>query len=127
MIVDSSALMALLLREEGWERIAAALSACERPAVGAPTLTETSVVLRAKGVSPFVLDALIRRAGIEVIAFSEQHAVLASDAYGRYGRGRHRASLNFGDCMTYATAQLAGAPLLFVGDDFRHTDLQSAL
>ena len=127
MIVDSSALIALLIREPGWERIAEALTCRPNPAIGAPTLTETAIVLLAKGAPPSLLPALLRRTGIEVVAFTERHADLAADAYARYGRGRHPASLNYGDCMTYAVARLATAPLLFVGNDFSQTDLEAAL
>jgi ribonuclease VapC len=127
VIVDASALVALLLREPGWERIADALTAHAVVAIGAPTLTETAIVLHAKGAPPSLLPALLQRAGIEVVPFTEHHATLAADAYATYGRGRHAASLNFGDCMTYAVARAAHAPLLFVGDDFARTDLEPAL
>ncbi len=127
MIVDSSALVALVLREPGWERIAAELTTRTHVAIGAPTLAETATLLHAKGVPPSLLPALLRRANIEVVAFTERHADLATDAYVRYGRGRHLAALNFGDCMTYAVARMAAAPLLFVGNDFTRTDLEPAL
>jgi len=127
MIVDSSALVALVLREPGWERIAAELTNSRSVAIGAPTLTETAIVLHAKGAPSSLLPALLRRAGIDVVAFTERHADLAADAYARYGRGRHAAALNFGDCMTYAVARMASAPLLFVGNDFSQTDLETAL
>jgi len=127
VIVDSSALIALLIREPGWERIAEALTGRPNPAIGAPTLTETAIVLLAKGAPPSLLPALLRRTGIQVVAFTERHADLAADAYARYGRGRHPASLDYGDCMTYAVARLATAPLLFVGNHFSQTDLEPAL
>ena len=127
MIVDSSALVALLLRESGWERVAGALATPAHVAIGAPTLTETAIVLTAKGAPPTLLPAALQRTGIEVVPFTERHALVAADAYSTYGRGRHAASLNFGDCMTYAVARLAQAPLLFVGNDFSQTDLEPAL
>jgi len=127
VIVDSSALVSLLLREEGWQRIAAALSAHPRVAIGAPTLTETAIVLHAKGALPTLLPATLLRIGMEVVAYTERHALVAADAYATYGRGRHPASLNFGDCMTYAVARLAQAPLLFAGNDFALTDIEPAL
>lgn len=127
MIVDASALIALLFREPAWERIAHALASSERSAIGAPTLTETAIVLQAKGAPPSLLPALLHRSGLRIVSFTERHATIAADAYATYGRGRHPASLNFGDCMTYAVARLADAPLLFVGDDFSRTDLASAL
>ncbi len=126
MIVDSSALIALLLREPGWQDVASALAASPYAAVGAPTLAETAIVLHAKGAPPSLLPALLQRTGIAVVAFTAQHALVAADAYATFGRGRHAASLNFGDCMTYAVTRLAGMPLLFVGNDFVHTDLAAA-
>jgi len=127
VIVDSSALIALLLREPGWQRIAEALTGHRTAAIGAPTLSETAIVLHAKKAPPNLLPALLRRAGIEVVAFTERHADLAADAYARYGRGHHPASLNYGDCLTYAVARLAMAPLLFVGNDFSLTDIEPAI
>lgn len=127
MIVDSSALVSLLLRESGWERIADTLAGHGHAAIGAPTLTETAIVLHAKGAPASLLPALLQRTGIEVVPFTQHHALLAADAYATYGRGRHAASLNYGDCMTYAVARLAQAPLLFVGNDFAQTDLEPAL
>jgi ribonuclease VapC len=127
VIVDSSALVALVLREPGWERLAEALARGSAIGIGAPTLAETAIVLQARGAPPSLLPALLQRTGAEVIAFTAAHATVAADAYATFGRGRHRASLNFGDCMTYAVARLASVPLLFVGDDFSHTDLEPAL
>jgi ribonuclease VapC len=127
VIVDASALVALLLQEPGWERIADALTAHDQVAIGAPTLTEAAIVLHAKNAPPTLLPALLRHARIEVLPFTEHHANLAAEAYATYGRGRHAASLNFGDCMTYAVASAARAPLLYVGDDFARTDLEPAL
>lgn len=127
MIVDSSALVSLLLKEAGWERVADALAGDDHVAIGAPTLTETAIVLHAKGAPASLLPALLHRVGITVEPFTHRHALLAADAYATFGRGRHPASLNFGDCMTYATARMARAPLLFVGDDFAKTDLEPVL
>jgi ribonuclease VapC len=127
VIVDASALITLLLREPAWEPIADALSLHERPTIGAPTLTETAIVLHARGAPPSLLPALLQRTGMEVAPFTQWHATVAADAYAVYGRGRHRASLNFGDCMTYAVARLARSPLLFIGNDFTHTDIESVL
>jgi ribonuclease VapC len=127
VIVDSSALIALLLREPGWERIADALTGHQNAAIGAPTITQTAIVLLAKGAPPSLLPALLRRAGIDVVSFTAQHADLAADAYATYGRGRHPASLDFGDCMTYAVARRAMAPLLFIGNDFSLTDIEPAI
>lgn len=70
--------------------------------------------------------AMIRAAGVDVTPFADDHGVVAVDAFLRYGKGRHRANLNFGDCLSYAVATLAARPLLFVGEDFRHTDIEAA-
>ena len=128
MILDSSAIIAMVLREPGWEEIATRLAAAPMPAVAAPTLTETAAVLHGKlgrSAAPTLLRFL-QEAGVTIIPFGEEHWRAAVDAFERFGKGRHRARLNFGDCLTYAIAKLAGQPLLCVGDDFRHTDLPLA-
>ena len=73
------------------------------------------------------LDAFLRTASIETIAFTADHAAVARQAFLRYGKGRHPAALNFGDCIAYATARLEAMPLLFKGDDFRLTDIEAAV
>lgn len=127
MIVDASAIVALVLREPGWDRLADAIDGSETVGIGAPTATEASIVLAAKGVPPTVLPALLTEVRIDVLPYTRDHAQLAGTAYRRFGRGRHPAALNFGDCMSYATAALAQEPLLFVGEDFGRTDLTPAL
>jgi ribonuclease VapC len=126
VIVDSSAIVAVLLREPGYEPVLEHLAAASAPAAGAPTLTETGIVLAARmGVTGKTLLArFVQESGLVVIPFGEQHWGAAVDAFLRYGKGRHPAGLNFGDCMTYAVARLAGEPLLCLGDDFAKTDLQ---
>jgi len=73
-----------------------------------------------------VLMVLVHRAGIVVVPFDSEHSDVATDAWMRYGRGHHPAALNFGDCLSHATARLAGRPLLCKGDDFAKTDLALA-
>jgi len=128
VILDSSALVAVLLREPGWQSLLGRIAADETAAVGAPTLAETGLVLTARlgRDAQRLLSAFVREAGITVIPFVEEHARVAVEAYARYGKGRHPAALNFGDCLTYAVARLAGQPLLCVGDDFPRTDLPIA-
>ena len=125
MIVDSSALTAVLLRQPAHEWVVDQLSRSSAVGVGSPTLAETGIVLTARlGVrGRTLLVRLVEEAGLIVIPFSEQHARLAIDAYRRIGKGRHPARLNFEDCLTYATAKLAGEPLLCLGNDFAKTDL----
>jgi ribonuclease VapC len=128
MILDSSAVLALLFREPGHGRLIEAIGGAAA-AIGAPTLVEASIVVTTR-LGPKARDfaaTLVREGGIDVIPFADDHAVVAVDAFIRYGKGRHRANLNFGDCLAYAVAILAGRPLLFVGDHFRHTDVAAAL
>lgn len=97
-------------------------------AIGAPTLFEIGMVLigslgdRAR----VTISQFRERVHLVVIPFGESHWQAAADAFTRYGKGRHPAALNFGDCMTYATARIAGRPLLYVGNDFARTDIEAA-
>lgn len=129
MIVDSSALLALVFRESEADRIEEALVSAELVALGAPTLAETAIVLASKlgEDSRFLLATLVDELDLTVIPFTAAHGREAREAFLRFGRGRHPAALNFGDCLTYAVAKLADQPLLFVGDDFRQTDLLAVL
>jgi len=97
-------------------------------AIGAPTLVEILMVLtgRVSGEPILALKELMWAAEAEVIPFSEDHSRVALQAYLRFGKGRHPAALNFGDCLSYATASVARQPLLFVGDDFSRTDIVAA-
>jgi ribonuclease VapC len=128
MILDSSAVVALALQEPGHERLLDAIRAAGRVGIGAPTLVEAAVVLSARLdrdarslVSRFLLEA-----DIAIVPFTDAHFGTALEAWLRYGRGRHPAALNFGDCLSHATARLASEPLLFTGDDFRRTDIPLA-
>lgn len=126
MIVDSSALVAVLLREPGHEAILDRITGEEAVHVGAPTLVETGMVLVARAglVGKSLLARLLDEAEVKIIEFTADHWTVAVDAFIRYGTGRHPAALNFGDCLTYAVARLTGEPLLCVGDDFVRTDLR---
>jgi ribonuclease VapC len=128
VIVDSSALLSVIFREEGHQEILRCLLDDPAPGIGAPTLAETGIVLEARlgSSSRGILERFLDEVGVQEIPFGELHWREAVDAYRRYGKGRHAASLNFGDCMTYAVAVLAGEPLLFIGDDFAQTDLTDA-
>jgi ribonuclease VapC len=128
VIVDSSAIVAIVLREPGWEAVAAKLSAGPPAAVGEPTLAETGLVLTVKigkNARP-LLARLAHEAGLTIIPFGEDHWRTAVEAYARFGKGRHAAGLSFGDCLAYATARLARQPLRCLGDDFSKTDLELA-
>lgn len=128
MIVDSSAVLAIFFREPGAEALLGRILDAGFAAIGAPTAAETGLVLTAR-LKTNATGALLRffeETGIEVVPFTARHWQRAIDAYARFGKGRHPAGLNFGDCMTYATAALAGQPLLCRGEDFSKTDLELA-
>lgn len=132
MIVDTSALVAILRREEDADRYVAAIAAAdrrgERLAIGAATLFELVLVidrLRDPGLSE-ATDRLIQLLRLETIDVSAETAAEARSANQRYGKGFHPARLNFGDCLIYALARQTGEPLLFKGSDFSQTDIVSA-
>ena len=129
MTVDSSALVAVLFAEPGYLDLVDAILEADVVRIGAPTLVETGMVLAGRRGSPVgrELDGLVRELGMTVVPFGEPEWQRALDASNRYGRGRHAAGLNFGDCLAYATATVAGDTLLFVGNDFRKTDIRPAL
>ncbi|MGQ0678650.1 MAG: type II toxin-antitoxin system VapC family toxin [Actinomycetota bacterium] len=129
MIVDTSALVAIVMREDGHEELLNKLTRGAAPAgVGAPTLAELGLVLTARlgSESQALVYALVDHLDLAVVPFGDAHWQTAIQAFRHYGRGRHRAALNFGDCLTYAVASLSRESLLFVGDDFSHTDLVPA-
>lgn len=129
MIVDTSAVLAILFEEDDAELYARAIAAAESRRISAATFVETGVVVDAQtneqGSRQF--DAFIRRAGITIEAVSEEQAHIARQAYSDFGKGRHPAGLNFGDCFAYALSKAVGEPLLFKGNDFSKTDIISAL
>jgi ribonuclease VapC len=128
VIVDSSALVAITFAEPGHQELIAKLAGASSAGIGTPTLAETGLVLASRlgRDSRDLVIRLLAEFGIEEIPFGDQHWREAVDAYLRFGRGRHKARLNFGDCLTYAVARLANEPLLSVGDDFPETDLKLA-
>lgn len=128
MIVDSSALVAVLRREPGFERLVDAMLDAGSVLVPASCYLEVAMVIAGrKGPdSRPEVDALLHRLRARVLPFGEAHARLATDAFLRYGKGRHPAGLNFGDCMAYAVAQAEAAPLLYAGGDFARTDVAVA-
>ncbi len=128
MIVDTSALLAVIFREPGYRQLLEKLTSGEAVAGGAPTLAATGIVLQARlgSAANGMLERVLVELGVEEITFAEIHWRESVDAYRRYGEGRHAAALSFGDCMTYAIAKLAGEPLLFVGRNFSLTDLYKA-
>jgi ribonuclease VapC len=126
VILDSSAVVAALLGEPTGERIGRTIGAANVCGIGAPTLVETAMVLtgRVGDVGRLLLARFMQQRNLDILSFSVAHWRVAQDAFGRFGKGRHPAALNFGDCLTYAIAYVAGEPLLCTGNDFRRTDLQ---
>jgi ribonuclease VapC len=128
VILDASAIVAIVLRERDRDELLDKLESASTAGVGAPTLAETAIVLASRlgDEAPVDLARFVERAGLVVIAFGQLHWWTAAEAWLRFGKGRHPAALNFGDCLAYATAQVAAEPLLCKGDDFSKTDLALA-
>lgn len=129
MVVDTSALVAILLAEPDAARFAAIIQETPRRLISAVTRVELSVVIEGRkgDRGRHDLERLLSRAAVEVVAVTPRHAQLAIEAFRRYGKGRHTAALNIGDCFSYALAMALDAPLLFKGDDFAKTDVRGAL
>lgn len=125
MVIDTSALIALLIAEPNAERLRAALESDPVRRVSAATVVEASLVLlrRFGDAGDASLDRLLRGLNADVIAVDLEQTSVARDAALRYRRGHHPAALNFGDCFSYALASVMGESLLFVGDDFTQTDI----
>jgi ribonuclease VapC len=128
VILDTSAILAILFDEPEREPFLERILREPVVGVGAPTLAETSIVLAARlgEEAGTVVDGWVGRADLVVIPFDARHWRVAADAWLRFGRGRHPAALNYGDCLSYATASVAERALLCKGDDFRLTDLPLA-
>lgn len=125
MILDSSAILAIAFREEGFEAVADGILEADWTGAGTPTLVETGIVLSAR-IGPDargVLERILDEFRVEEVPFGQSHWRVAVDAFERYGKGRHPAALNFGDCFAYAVAKVADDKLLYVGEDFEKTDL----
>ncbi len=129
MVLDTSALVALLLDEPEAEACRGTLEEDESRLVSAATLLEASIVIEArKGeAGGRELDLLMHRADMTVVAVDAEQVAEARRAYRRFGRGRHAAALNFGDLFSYALARVTGEPLLFKGEDFARTDVSRVL
>ncbi len=129
MIVDSSAILAILFAEPDAAVFAKAMSEADACRISAATFVEVAVVVEAQTQDrgSRQLDAFLRRAGFVIEPVTEEQAHLARQAYSDFGKGRHPAGLNFGDCFSYALAKASGEALLFQGGDFSKTDIVSAL
>jgi ribonuclease VapC len=126
MIVDSSALVAISWQEPGYQMLQQKALEAPWAGIGAPSLLETGMVLSRTGDGLTEAQDLVRDLGLAEIGFGASHWEEAVRAFQRYGKGRHPAGLNFGDCMSYALARVEGQPLLFAGDDFSQTDIRAA-
>lgn len=128
MTIDSSALVAILFSEPGFLDVVDRILASDHVRIGAPTLVETSLVFSGRRNRPAgnEVEALVQELGVTVVPFAEPEWRAAVIAFMKYGRRRHKAALNFGDCLAYASAKVAGDTLLFVGDDFAQTDIKPA-
>lgn len=128
MIIDTSAVVAILAGESDAAHYAQMIEKDPTPRIGAPALLEASMVLtRWFGETAVAaLDAFVREAGAEIVPFDLPQLHAAQDTYREFGKGRHPAGLNFGDCMSYALARVCDETLLFKGDDFARTDIRAA-
>jgi len=129
LLLDSSALVAFVTAESEAQAVFQAIVSAGSCAVGAPTLLETAMVLAGRAVAGETgaaadLALVLARFEVAVVPFAQDHWLTAWAAFLRYGKGRHPAGLNFGDCLTYAVAKLSALPLLCLGDDFARTDLE---
>ena len=129
MVVDTSALIAILLREPDADRFAGALGEAQVRLLSAVTRVELAFVIEGrKGQAGRAdLERLLSDGEFEVVSVTPHQAMIAIGAFRNYGKGRHPAGLNIGDCFAYALASATGQPLLFKGNDFVHTDIPSAL
>ena len=125
MIVDTSALLAVLQQEPDAEAVSRALMQGHPRRLSAASYVETSIVVEARHADAGIreLDNLLHRASIEIVAVDEPQARLAREACRHFGKGRHKAGLNFGDCFAYDLAKSFDEPLLSTGKDFRMTDI----
>ncbi len=128
MVVDTSAILAVLFGEPESERIARSMASDPRRLASAFTVLEAAIVVEArKGESGGrELDLLMHRINLESVPLTSSHVEVAREAWRRFGKGRHAANLNIGDCCAYALSRVSGEPLLFKGDDFARTDVVRA-
>ena len=125
MVIDTSAILAILLDEPARRAFNEAIEAAESRVLSAATFVEVSMVIESRHGAEGLrdLDVFLEKAGVELAAVDSGQAHVARRAFSRFGKGRHPAGLNYGDCFSYALATVLGEPLLYKGDDFRHTDI----
>lgn len=126
IVIDTSALLAILLREPTADQCKARLETGDKVLISAGTLAEVLLVAQRRNLGA-AMDHLLTGLDLEIIAVDEAEARRVAQAHARWGRDRHAANLNFGDCFAYAVARRYDCPLLFVGDDFGRTDIAPAI
>lgn len=127
IVIDSSAVVACLAEEADATEFARRIALARRRLISSVNLLEARLVLVfSKGIPAEIVDDFLANEQIEVVPFDEPLSALAFDAYRRFGKGRHPARLNMGDCTAYALARSRGWPLLYKGDDFTQTDIERA-
>jgi ribonuclease VapC len=126
VVLDTSALMAMLLGEPGGHACAAVLGSDAPLLISGGTLAEALIVAANRGIGP-EMATLVSEGGVEVVPVTGATAVRVAEAYARWGKGRHPAGLNFGDCFAYVLARETNSALLYVGEDFAKTDVSPAL
>ncbi len=128
MIVDTSAIVAILGEEPDWERYNQKIAAARRPRMSVVNALEVTMVTESRGGAPAgaEFDRYVERMGIEMEPVTLEQLAAARYAWRRFGKGNHAAGLNFGDCFAYALADVTREPLLFKGDDFARTDVRTA-
>lgn len=129
MVVDTSAVLAILQDEPERRRFNEAVEAADSRLMSVATFVEVSIVIESRFGAEGLhhLDLFVDRAGMELVPVDVEQARVARGAFSRFGKGRHRAALNYGDCFSYALAQVMGEPLLYKGEDFSGTDIRSVL
>jgi ribonuclease VapC len=126
MVIDSCALLAIFLAEPESEQFLKSIVNAPAKLVSAASLLETGIVLESRlgDAAGREFDLFVLRAGLEVVPVDAEQIEIARSAWRKYGKGRHRAALNFGDCFSYALSKVSGEPLLAKGDDFARTDVE---
>jgi ribonuclease VapC len=129
VVLDTSAILAILFDEEGAERLEEAIASDPVRLVSAATVLESAIVIESRygETGGRELDLLLHKATIDVVAVTPEQIDVARRAHRAFGKGSHPAGLNFGDCFSYALSRTAGEPLLFTGDDFGRTDVKSVI
>jgi len=126
MVIDTSAVVAIFLNESERNHFLDQIIQADKRLISAATVVETGIVLEARQgpISAREFDLFLHEAGIEIVSVDETQAAQARSAFRQYGKGRHPAGLNFGDCFTHALAVISGEPILSKGDEFRRGNLQ---